>query len=247
MILYFSGTGNSAHAAKYIGKETGDSVINLFNRIRSNDYSPVDSEKPWVIVAPVYCWQLPRLVRDWMLQTEFVGSKDIYFVLTCGSSMGNADKHLKQLCEEKGLNYRGVSAVVMPENYIAMFEAPEEDEEAVIMKKADRILARIARRIKNDEDLSPAKVSIIGKILTMINPVYYKLIVKDKKFYAAATCNSCGLCEKKCPLGNITMVNGKPEWSGNCTHCMACIAYCPTEAIEYGNISKGKRRYTCGE
>ncbi|MFQ8599465.1 MAG: 4Fe-4S binding protein [Oscillospiraceae bacterium] len=30
---------------------------------------------------------------------------------------------------------------------------------------------------------------------------------------------------------------------GNCTHCMACIGGCPTEAIDYKSISKGKRRY----
>ena len=27
------------------------------------------------------------------------------------------------------------------------------------------------------------------------------------------------------------------------THCMACICYCPKEAIEYGKKSKGKPRY----
>lgn len=248
MILYFSGTGNSAYAANYIGKEIGDEVVNLFDRIRSRDCSPLHSNRPWIVAAPVYCWQLPRLVRDWMLQTEFKGNKDIYFVLTCGSDMGNAEKYLKELCSEMGLNYRGAAPVVMPENYIAMFDAPDVEEEAVIMKKADRSLDRISRRLKANDDLLPVKTGVVGKVSSsFVNKIYYPLIVKDKKFYAAATCNSCGLCEKKCPLGNITMVNGNPQWNGDCTHCMACIAYCPTEAIEYGSVSKGKRRYTCGK
>lgn len=245
MILYFSGTGNSAYAAKYIGKEIGDETVNLFDRIRNNDYSPLHSNRPWIIAAPVYCWQLPRLVKDWMMQTEFKGNKDVYFVLTCGSDMGNAEKYLKKLCAELGLNYKGAAPVVMPENYIAMFDAPDEDESAVIIKKADRTLNRIIRRIKNNEDLLPVKAGIAAIIKSGINSIYYSLIVKDKKFYAEDTCNGCGLCAKKCPLGNIEMVDGKPQWNGNCTHCMACIAYCPTEAIEYGKISKGKRRYTC--
>ena len=116
------------------------------------------------------------------------------------------------------------------------------------MKKADRSLDRIARRLKINDDLLPVKTGVVGKVSSsLVNKIYYPLIVKDKKFYAAATCNGCGLCEKKCPLGNITMTDGKPQWHGDCTHCMACIAYCPTEAIEYGSISKGKRRYTCGK
>ena len=34
MILYFSGTGNSEHAAKRIGQETEDEVLNLFERLK---------------------------------------------------------------------------------------------------------------------------------------------------------------------------------------------------------------------
>lgn len=48
---------------------------------------------------------------------------------------------------------------------------------------------------------------------------------------------------KKCPLNNIKLINGKPVWNKNCTHCMACICYCPVKAIEYGKKSKNKPRY----
>lgn len=44
-------------------------------------------------------------------------------------------------------------------------------------------------------------------------------------------------------MNNITLPNGRPVWGDNCTQCMACICYCPTEAIEYGKKSLGKPRY----
>ena len=56
-------------------------------------------------------------------------------------------------------------------------------------------------------------------------------------------CIGCGKCVELCPLNNIHLENGKPVWGKNCTHCMACICYCPKEAIEYGKKSKGKPRY----
>ena len=56
-------------------------------------------------------------------------------------------------------------------------------------------------------------------------------------------CIGCGKCEKLCPMNNITLPNGRPVWGDNCTQCMACICYCPTEAIEYGKKSLGKPRY----
>jgi len=55
----------------------------------------------------------------------------------------------------------------------------------------------------------------------------------------------CGKCELRCPLNNIKLKKHHPVWGKKCTHCMACIANCPVEAIEYGKTSHGKRRYTC--
>lgn len=41
------------------------------------------------------------------------------------------------------------------------------------------------------------------------------------------------------------MQGGKPQWNGHCTHCMACISYCPKAAIAYGKKSRTRRIYTC--
>ena len=58
-----------------------------------------------------------------------------------------------------------------------------------------------------------------------------------------ARCIGCGRCVELCPLNNVHLKNGKPVWGKNCTHCMACICYCPKEAIEYGKKSREKPRY----
>ena len=45
-------------------------------------------------------------------------------------------------------------------------------------------------------------------------------------------------------MNNVTIKDGKPVWGRNCTHCMACICYCPKDsAIEYGKKSVGQPRY----
>ena len=77
MILYFSGTGNSAYVAKRIGKEVMDDVINLFEKIRNKDNSKLYSEDSWIIVVPTYAWRIPHIVQNWIEKTEFTGSKDI--------------------------------------------------------------------------------------------------------------------------------------------------------------------------
>ena len=104
MILYYSGTGNSRYAAKRIGREIGDEVLNLFERLKERDFSELHSERPWVVVTPVYAWRIPRILQEWLLETELTGSRQIYFVVTCGAGIGNAGKYARALCERKGMN-----------------------------------------------------------------------------------------------------------------------------------------------
>ena len=76
-----------------------------------------------------------------------------------------------------------------------------------------------------------------------VNPIFYSFFVKANAFTAGDACIGCGHCAGLCPTNSITIQNGKPVWGGDCTHCMACICYCPTKAIEYGKKSQGKPRY----
>ena len=115
MILYFSGTGNSAYTAKRVGQEIQDGTLNLFDKIRKQDHSALSSESSWVVVAPTYAWRIPRVVSDWLMKTALEGARDIYFVLTCGGSIGNAGAYLKRLSEARGLRFRGCAGVKMPE------------------------------------------------------------------------------------------------------------------------------------
>ena len=46
MILYFSGTGNSAYAAKRIGREIGDETVDLLEKIQNSDFSEMRSQRP---------------------------------------------------------------------------------------------------------------------------------------------------------------------------------------------------------
>ena len=75
MILYFSGTGNSKYVAKRIADALGDALVNLNDRIKSGDTSPVETGERVIIVTPTYAWRIPRVVRDWLRKTELRGAK----------------------------------------------------------------------------------------------------------------------------------------------------------------------------
>lgn len=244
MILYFSGTGNSRYTAELISSVTGDSIISLNEIIKTNAPLSFHSNSPFVIVCPTYAWRIPRIVEDAVIKGDFSGSKEIYFVLTCGDGAGNAYKYAKLLSDNKGFVFKGLKAVVMPENYIAMFSVPDEKESEAIIERAKPVIKETAEKIKNGEDISQSS-SLLGKFLSgPVNGIFYGMFVSDRGFYTTDKCVSCGKCAELCPLNNITIKDGKPHWGGSCTHCMACICRCPSEAIEYKNKSKGKRRYS---
>ncbi|MBU9735814.1 EFR1 family ferrodoxin [Diplocloster agilis] len=246
MILYFSGTGNSEYTAKRIGKEIDDKIFNLFDKIRNRDFSAMHSERPWVVSVPTYAWRIPRIVEKWLENTKLTGNKDIYFVMTCGGSIGNAGKYLEKLCAEKKMNYCGCAGIVMPENYIALFSTPTEESALQIIEQAERIINDTAHVIKSCDKLVQSNISFGDKMNSgIVNGIFYPMFVHAKKFYATDACISCGKCAAVCPLNNVRLENGKPVWGGNCTHCMACICRCPKEAVEYGKHSHGLPRYTC--
>lgn len=244
MILYFTGTGNSEYVAKKIGDYLNDEVFSLFDKIRNMDYATMTSEKPWVIVVPTYAWQIPHIVRDWLYETRLEGNRKIYFVMTCGDGIGNAGKYNEQLCQEKGMQYMGTAKILMPENYIALFDVPEKKKIIEIVKKAQAAIRITAQIIEAEVYNDIYKPSALDKLLSgFVNWGFYRFYISAEKFYAKETCISCGKCEQVCPYGNIELKDGKPVWSDACTHCMACICHCPTGAIEYGEKSEGKVRY----
>ena len=142
MILYFSGTGNSKYVAKRIADALGDEIVNLNARIKASDTSPVETDERLIIVTPTYAWRIPRVVRDWLLKTELRGAKQVWFVMTCGSEIGNADKYNRELCAEKAISCMGTAQIVMPENFIAMFNAPTVEEARRIVAKAEPFIDR---------------------------------------------------------------------------------------------------------
>ena len=244
MVLYFTGTGNSRYIAQRIAEALGDELFSMNDRIKAGDTLPVTTDERLVIVTPTYAWRIPRIVRDWLLKTDFPNAKQAWFVMTCGSEIGNAAQYNRALCQEKQLTYMGTAQIIMPENYIAMFNAPQAEEARQIVARAEPDIDRVISAIKTGQKFALPRNNLYDRFMSgPVNPIFYSFFVKANAFTAGDACTGCGQCARLCPMNNITIQNGKPAWGSDCTHCMACICRCPVEAIEYGKKSLGKPRY----
>ncbi len=244
MVIYFTGTGNSRFLARVLASALEDELVSAPELIKQNKTGDFRSEKPWVFVSPTYGWQLPRTFRRFIEESRFEGSAQAYFIMDCGSGTGNAGEGLEELCAAKGFEFRGMAEIKMPENYIAVFSAPDEKTAEKLLHIGEKKALRAAELIRAGELLPPQKSGLLGKFLSgPVNWGFYRFTIGDRKFRATDACISCGQCADNCMVNNIRIENGRPVWQGSCIHCMACICRCPAEAIEYGKHSVGLRRY----
>ena len=250
MVLYFSATGNTEYVAQELARQLDDQCVNLLDRIKSGDHSPLHSESPFFICAPVYVCEMPRFLSSYLKKQVFTGSRQIYCVFTSGGYCGISGPHAKKIFAKKNMVWMGHAEVTMPRNYVAnnsygMLE-PAEAEERI--RSARKHLNTIAEDIRSGKTLSARHVQLWESIVTLpFNPVWCKFMLTAKAFYTTDQCIGCGKCVKLCPLNNITLKEGRPVWGNQCTHCMACIGNCPTEAIEYGTVTQNKDPYNFGK
>ncbi len=246
MVLYFSATGNTEFAAKEIARLTDDICLNLLSKIQSHDYSEIQSEKPFVICAPIYVCEMPNFLEHFLKKVKFSGSRELYFVFTSGGYSGIASVRAKSLCRRKKLVYKGSADIFMPRNYIASNMYPMQDAEAVRKRIADarEKINECAKLIKSGGKLTMRHVYLFESLIILpFTPLWIKFVLSAKGFYTLNTCIGCGKCARLCPFNNISIVGNGPVWGDKCTHCMACISNCPKKCIEYGKITPGKDRY----
>ncbi|MDR1230118.1 MAG: EFR1 family ferrodoxin [Spirochaetaceae bacterium] len=249
MILCFSGTGNSLYTAKFIAKIIDDKIVSINELIRNNSNEKMLSDKPFVFVCPTYAWRIPDIVEKYIKKTIFVGNNKAYFILTCGGETGNAIHYIKKTCLEKRLEFMGFSSVIMPENYILMFNVPDKIKAKEIIQESAPHMRNIAENIKEGKIISQPKTKFSDKLKSgVINRMFYKFMINAKGFYSTNDCIGCEKCIVLCPLKNIEVKNKKAFWESTCTHCMSCICGCPQSAIEFKNKTKGRsRNYYIGD
>ncbi len=244
-IFYFSGTGNTEYIARYIHEKLISSEIFNIEMVQEFDYSQYEE---FIIGFPVYACDIPIIMKSFLKQFPNE-KKKLYLFATKGIYSGNALQNAYKILKKKGYILFGKISLVMPGS-----------DGLAMMKKDSKMLKKMINKdfhhIKKLDNWINEKVKTgQTKEIMWFNPlnylVYYLMkgfyrIFENKikhKYHVDDSCVHCHLCEKNCPVSNITVTNLSVEFGDHCLLCMRCIHQCPNEAIQIGKITRGKYRY----
>lgn len=243
MIIYFSGTGNSRYIAKLVSESLNDELVSLNDIIKHDDGRTLCSDRPFVLVVPTYCYHIPVVVENYLKTAKLEGSRQLYFIMTCGGNIGSAAQANEKLCADMGLEHMGTCKLIMPDNYLPMYEPSTYEEAEAALDSARAKLPGIVSTIKDGGHFESSNVPFGVFISNAGSVLFNRFFVRPEKFTVSSECISCGKCETLCPMNNIKLQSGAPVWGSSCVHCIACISACPVNAVNYGQQTLNRRRY----
>ena len=228
----FTGTGNTLLVARKMAETFSDIGIKVsFQHMEATDPAKIDLSHTLGLAFPVACQSTYLLVWDFIRALPECDGTDAFMVDTLQSFSGAVVGPLKKLLKKKGYRPIGAKEIVMPGNWFPKKLNGEKNAEKVTkgLGKAAVFAQKIA-----DGTSRWRRVPVLSDGFYWIcsRPKTWEMMAEagEKFTVDVEKCNGCDICEKLCPVGNVT-AGEPPSFGGSCQQCMRCISFCPSEAI----------------
>ena len=195
------------------------------------------------IVFPVYYFGLPHMVRTFVRGLQVEKDTYVFGVATYGGMAGVAFDLLGKDLAKKGIKLSATFAVLMPGNCQVLYPPLPDAQQQERFRDAQEKTTEITRCINAREEVPLKRVNILARGIMGIFYSRLKPQTRARNFHTDEKCTGCGTCARICPAGNITLQDKKPCWSDQCQYCLACMQWCPNQAIQYGNKTQKRGRY----
>jgi len=222
-VFYFSSTGNCL----YLGKKIGGTLASIPRAMMKGQLRFTDDVIG--IVCPCYYFGIPRPVERFLRAAAF--RCDYAFgIVSYGNFSGGAAHQLWKKAKKNGLELSYVTDILMVDNYVPLFDMKEQLGK-LPEKNVEKNLAEIVSDLSNRREYRKQS-GLLSKLMTPPAQIFYRFRLRnaDLRFSIEDSCNNCRICEKVCPVQNITVTNG-PEFRHKCEECLGCTHNCPQNAI----------------
>lgn len=239
IIRSFSGTGNTARAAKLAAALLSASG-RAIDEASILDDRPFPPEGDLLVAFPVYSWAPPAIMARWLRalpRGDEGGTHRLAAVLAVDGGDGRlAAERARSILERKGWKVLASGRAGYPVNWRQMSHVPSPAEAEPLLDAGDAQVRGFVAGLLEGRAIR-YRAARPNAFLDGFLPLLFPLIARrllGKLWYADGDCVSCGICRDACPAGTILMGKGqgaRPFWKADCENCNRCVNLCPRGAI----------------
>jgi formate hydrogenlyase subunit 6/NADH:ubiquinone oxidoreductase subunit I/flavodoxin len=212
---------------------------------------------------------VPLIVERFVRKIANIDSIRIFAVCSCGGyECVNALpplNSLKKLIRSCGGKLSAAYSTRLPMNNLDYDHIPipiTRDEELIIRRSKARVEDICSRIIRGKGTKYRMPKALFNLMMTPLFKLMRKPVIKalkekarepedtkleyselihltDKSITVDEKCTGCVTCTRVCPVGNIRLVDNRPEFQHRCEMCFACDEWCPSKAIHHWSRAEG--------
>lgn len=238
-VFYFSGTGNTRYITEYLCRKLSSNYsCEVRDLMQVGNPAEVLRDADVVLIAfPIYGSAPPIPVRNFVHQCgTALRDKRTIIVETQYFFSGDGTATIGRTLKKYGAKLIGAEIFNMPNNLADCKAFPVKNGEEIQkkLKKAKQRADRFAKRILNGRARLRG-FSVFSHGVGFFSQRKFWMqgekAKRDRLKVDPRRCVGCGLCVKKCPVGNLRLEGGRACASGECVLCYRCVNLCPKKAI----------------
>ena len=231
--IYFSGTGNTKYCLSVFMEKFGGEIFSVEDK---SAVPAITQSSDIAFAYPIYYSSLPKIVHDFITDNKDLWKgKNIYVIADMGLFSGDGAGVSARLFKKYGANVTGGLHLRMPDciGDVRALKKSAEDNKKLI--GAARLKAENAAKLFSEGKPSQEGLNIFYHIAGLFGQRLW--FGHKARSYAKSPsvdrekCVGCGICEKFCPMKNITVTEGKASGGCRCTMCYRWFSLCPKQAI----------------
>jgi flavodoxin/NAD-dependent dihydropyrimidine dehydrogenase PreA subunit len=240
LIAIFTQNGSTKKIADQIAKGLGSSNCEVTHLSITENRTPDLKEYDIIgIGTPTYFFRPPFIVMDFVKSLQGLENKSSFVFILYGTNQGDCGNWIRRELNKKGSRDLGYFRSFGADYWLGyikrgtMFShsSPNAQELSSAESFGKTIATRFSDKSQHIEKFDPPTPFMYGLERMLVSRPFAKMMY-SKTFTVDKNCDNCGICIKKCPIGNIYETeNGKLKWQSKCLLCATCELSCPKDAI----------------